>query len=159
MIAGGTRRKSYKSSRISTSNLCNWVSFQTRRILLVSAAHAGPVSGSKACFHILTDLTKCCLLLKSSFICCLRDLQLYPSSSCSSTSILRRPQLRAPGLNTPPDSLCVCLCLTCQMMVDIRIHNEDGGCLPEDEEPLTCIVKQQLGRCRSISELSHFMNW
>ena len=131
------------------------VSSQTRGILLVSAPHTGRVSGSKACFQILTDLTKCCLLLKSSFICCLHDLQLCPPSS--STSILRRPQLRAPGLNTPPDFLCVCLCLTCQMMVDIRIHNEDGECLPEDEEPLTCIVKQQLGRCRSISELSHFM--
>ncbi|TKS73804.1 E3 ubiquitin-protein ligase AMFR [Collichthys lucidus] len=48
------------------------------------------------------------------------------------------------------------------MMVDIRIHNEDGGCLPGDElvqELLTCISKQQLGHCHDVSDLSHFMNW
>lgn len=78
---------------------------------------------------------------------CLRDLQLYSSST--SFSILWRAQLRGPGAkHTPwlPPCVCVFVCFSCQMMVDIRIHNEDGGCLPGDglvQEPLTCISKQQ----------------
>lgn len=96
-------------------------------------------------------------------LCCLHDLQLY--------TLLLLPlhplkgSAEGPGAkHTPwlPLCVCVCLCLTCQMMVDIRIHNEDGGCLPGDElvqELLTCISKQQLGRCHDVSDLSHFMNW
>lgn len=65
----------------------------------------------------------------------------------------------ASRLNTLPDFLCVCvLCLTCQMMADIRIRNEDGGRLPGDgpvPEPPTCISERQVGRRHDGSETLH----
>lgn len=76
--------------------------------------------------HWLSSSPMCCSRLFSTSNKCYKSRCLLVLITVISSS-----QQTAPGLNTP--AVFLTLCLTCQVTAEIRIHNEDGGGLPEDE--------------------------